>query len=146
MPLAEDLLLLLTDDRSGRLSVTAAQVDIAVGGANLVELTLAGKIDLTGEGDQGRPGRMVVRDAAPPGDPVLDTALQTLVALSGIEAAGGHPPAQQEPAPNALRAAGGRRDREGQLGVGGGPQSIEQMMAAVVATSAWAGAAAAGGG
>jgi hypothetical protein len=81
--IAEDLLLLLTDDRSGRLTVTAAQVDIALGGANLVELTLAGKVDLTREGDHGRPGRIVVRDATPPGDPVLDAALQTLVALSG---------------------------------------------------------------
>ncbi|MGH3203836.1 MAG: GPP34 family phosphoprotein [Streptosporangiaceae bacterium] len=50
MLLAEDLLLLVTDDASGRLSVPAAQVDAGLGGANLVELTLLNKVDLSGEG------------------------------------------------------------------------------------------------
>jgi hypothetical protein len=35
MLLAEDLLLLVTDDVSGRLSVPAAQVDAGLGGANI---------------------------------------------------------------------------------------------------------------
>jgi Golgi phosphoprotein 3 (GPP34) len=47
--LAEDLLLLITDDASGRLSAPAAQVDAALGGANLLELTLMTKVDLSGE-------------------------------------------------------------------------------------------------
>ena len=46
MLLAEDLLLLVTDDISGRLSAPAAQVDVGLGGANLVELTLLNKVDL----------------------------------------------------------------------------------------------------
>jgi hypothetical protein len=46
MLLAEDLLLLVTDDASGRLSVPAAQVDAGLGGANLAELTLMNKVGL----------------------------------------------------------------------------------------------------
>jgi Golgi phosphoprotein 3 (GPP34) len=92
MLLAEDLLLLVTDDAIGRLSVSrwlvdAAQpgelVDAGLGGANLVELTLLGKVDVSGEQDQGRRGRIIVRDPSPPGDEVLDAALQTLVKRQG---------------------------------------------------------------
>lgn len=77
MLLAEDLLLLVTDDASGRLVSSGSQVDAGLGGANLVELTLLGKVDITGEQDQGKPGRIIVRDPAPPGDDVLDAALAT---------------------------------------------------------------------
>ena len=83
MLLAEDLLLLVTDDASGRLSVPGVQADAGLGGANLVELTLLGKVDVAGEQDQGKPGRIIVRDPSPPGDEVLDTALQTLAARQG---------------------------------------------------------------
>ena len=83
MLLAEDLLLLVTDDASGRLAAPGAQVDAGLGGANLVELTLLGKVDVAGEQDQGRPGRIIVRDPSPPGDDVLDAALRTLVARQG---------------------------------------------------------------
>ena len=83
MLLAEDLLLLVTDDASGRLSAPAAQVDAGLGGANLVELAMMGKVDLSGEGDEGRPGRIVVRDPSPAGDEVLDAALGILTANQG---------------------------------------------------------------
>ena len=76
MLLAEDLLLLVTDDASGRLSVPAAQVDAGLGGANLAELTLMNKVGLSGQGDQGKPGRIIVRDPSPAGDEILDAALQ----------------------------------------------------------------------
>ena len=51
MLLAEDLLLLVTDDGSGQLTVPAAQVDAGLGGANLVELALMNKVDLSAEGE-----------------------------------------------------------------------------------------------
>ena len=65
MLLAEDLLLLVTDDASGKLAAPAAQVDVGLGGANLVELTLLHKVDIAGEEDQGRRGRVIVRDPSP---------------------------------------------------------------------------------
>jgi Golgi phosphoprotein 3 GPP34 len=83
MLLAEELLLLLTDDASGRLLVPADQADAALGGANLVELASLGKADLSGAGDAGKPGRIIVRDPSPPGDEVLDAALQTVLAHPG---------------------------------------------------------------
>ena len=76
MLLAEDLLLLVTDDTSGRLSAPAAQVDAGLGGANLAELALMNKVGLSGQGDQGKPARIIVRDPSPAGDEVLDAALQ----------------------------------------------------------------------
>ena len=83
MLLAEDLLLLVTDDASGRLSAPAEQVDAGLGGANLVELTLRNKVDLTGDQDPGKPGRIIVRDQSPAGDAVLDAALKILIARQG---------------------------------------------------------------
>ena len=83
MLIAEDLLLLVTDEASGRLSAPAAQVDAGLGGANLVELTLRNKVDLSGEGDQGKPGRIIVRDPSPAGDAVLDAALEIIIAHQG---------------------------------------------------------------
>jgi hypothetical protein len=83
MLLAEDLLLLVTDDASGRLSAPGAQVDAGLSGANLVELALMNKVDLSGEGDAGKPGRLIVRDPSPPGDEVLDAALGIVVAHHG---------------------------------------------------------------
>jgi hypothetical protein len=81
--LAEDLLLLVTDDASGRLLAPAAQVDAGLGGANLAELTLMSKVDLSGEGEAGKAGRIVVRDPSPAGDDVLDAALEILIAHQG---------------------------------------------------------------
>ncbi len=83
MLLAEDLLLPVTDDASGRWSAPAAQVDAGLGGANLVEITLRNKVGLTGEQDQGKPGQIIVRDPSPAGDAVLDAALEILIAHQG---------------------------------------------------------------
>lgn len=83
MLLAEDLLLLVTDNASGRLPIPAAQVNAGLGGANLLELTLTGKVGLSGEHDTGKPGRIVVRDPAPTGDAVLDAALTVIIARQG---------------------------------------------------------------
>jgi hypothetical protein len=72
MLLAEDLLLLLTDDETGRLVVTGSEMDIALGGAQLVELSMTGHVDV----DEKK--RLVVRDTTPTGDPVLDRSLATV--------------------------------------------------------------------
>jgi hypothetical protein len=77
------LLLLVTDDTSGRLIAPVAEVDAGLGGANLVELTLMSKVDLSGEGDRGKRGRIIVRDPSPAGDEVLDAALRILIRRQG---------------------------------------------------------------
>ncbi|HEX5533406.1 MAG TPA: GPP34 family phosphoprotein [Actinomycetales bacterium] len=75
MLLAEDLLLLLTDDDSGRLAVTGDALGIALGGAHLLELVLLGRVDVAAPGDPVREGRLVVREGSPTSDPLLDRAL-----------------------------------------------------------------------
>ena len=82
MLLAEDLLLLLTDDDSGRLVVSGSAVDVALGGAQLIELTLLGRVDVTAEGE-GRAGRLVVRPGERPGDPLLEEALGIVAEREG---------------------------------------------------------------
>ena len=99
MLIAEDLLLLLTDDTSGRLSALAAKVDILLAGANLVELALMGRVDISREvkpirflGIDRTVDRLVVRDPSPTGDAVLDAAVQIAIrARPGGRAARGAP-------------------------------------------------------
>ncbi len=69
MLLAEDLLLLLTDDRTGKLVADRTHVDVALGGAQLIDLSLAHRADLDDR------SRLVVLDGSPTGDHVLDGAL-----------------------------------------------------------------------
>jgi len=75
MLIAEDLLLLLTNDETGKLVASASEVDVALGGALLVELTLMQRLDLAGPSGQVRKGHLVVRDASATSDPLLDEAL-----------------------------------------------------------------------
>jgi hypothetical protein len=72
MLIAEDLLLLLTDDDSGKLLVSGSEMDVALGGALLVELSLAGRVDV----DDRK--RLVVLDDSPSGDEILDRALEVV--------------------------------------------------------------------
>jgi Golgi phosphoprotein 3 (GPP34) len=81
--IAEDLLLLLTDDTSGRLSTPAAKAEILLAGANLVDLALMGRVDISRAvkpipflGINRTVDRLIVRDRSPTGDAVLDAALQ----------------------------------------------------------------------
>lgn len=83
MLIAEDLLLLLTEDDTGRLTVQADQMDVALGGAVMLELALSERVGLTGPADPGKPGRVIVRDPSPTGDAVLDTGLAVLVERQG---------------------------------------------------------------
>ena len=83
MLIAEDLLLLLTDDRTGKLLVPSRQADLALAGAVLIELAAAQRVGIAGEGGSVRPGRLVVADASPTSDDLLDDALAELVAKQG---------------------------------------------------------------
>ena len=75
MLIAEDLLLLLYDDESGKPITGAPGLDYALAGAVLVELTLLGKLDIAGEGEEVKRGRLKVLDATPTGDAILDERL-----------------------------------------------------------------------
>jgi hypothetical protein len=83
MLLAEDLLLLLTDDGTGKLAASSTAVDVALGGALLVELTLMQRVDVAGSDEQVREGRLVVRNPDPTDDALLDEALSILVRKEG---------------------------------------------------------------
>jgi hypothetical protein len=44
---------------------------------------LRNKVELSGEQDPGKPGRIIVRDRSPAGDAVLDAALEIIIARQG---------------------------------------------------------------
>ena len=72
--IADDLLLLLLDDDSGRPRVDGTRLDYALAGAVLLELALDGRIDVL----SGRPRKapVVVVDPRPVEDVVLDDVLR----------------------------------------------------------------------
>lgn len=78
MLIAEDLLLLVTADDTGRLAVDSTNTSMALGGALLAELALEQRVDIAGPDERVRAGRLIVRDASPTGDNVLDDALATV--------------------------------------------------------------------
>jgi hypothetical protein len=80
MLIAEDVLLLLVDDRTGRFLVDSTRLDNVLAGAVLVELATIERLGFPPEGSGVRRGRMVVVNPTPPGDPVLDRALATVAA------------------------------------------------------------------
>jgi hypothetical protein len=76
--LAEDLVLLLLDDESGRSTVDLGRRHRAVGSAVLVDLVRAGHVSIAVTGD-AREARVVVADnAGATGDGALDIALAKL--------------------------------------------------------------------
>jgi hypothetical protein len=72
MLLAEDLLLLLTDDETGRLLVSGSYLDAALGGAQLIELSLSGRVDI----DDRK--RLRVLALSTPDDELLARALEVV--------------------------------------------------------------------
>ncbi|MBB2924538.1 GPP34 family phosphoprotein [Cellulomonas cellasea] len=80
MILAEDVLLLLTDDVTGKPVVDTTRLDLALAGAVLLDLATAGRVDVSGPGEPVKPGRVVVRDPRPTGDGVLDEGLRRISA------------------------------------------------------------------
>ncbi len=75
--LAEDLLLLLTDDASGKFLLDASRRDLALASAVLVELTAEGRTRFTTDTEPD-PGMVILQNATPVGDPLLDRALQQI--------------------------------------------------------------------
>ena len=77
MLIAEDLLLLLLDDETGR-ATASQELPAALGGALLVELALTGAVEV--EPKQGLFGSATVHRAGgeEPGDPVLSAALDVV--------------------------------------------------------------------
>lgn len=79
MPLlAEDLLLLLLDDESGKPIVDGIRLPRVLAGAVLLELALAGTVTPDVDGSVVRKGRLVVRPDPAPDDPVLADATRRL--------------------------------------------------------------------
>jgi hypothetical protein len=80
MLMAEKVLLLLVDDRTGRFLVDSTRLDNVLAGAVLVELVMIERVGFPPAGGGVKRGRMVVVDPTPLGDPVLDGALATVAA------------------------------------------------------------------
>ncbi len=83
--LAEDLLLLLTDDTTGRPLVDTTRLDLALAGAVLVELTERGHVGLSEPGGEVKPGRVVVTNAGLTLDSLLDDAMQRISARKPVK-------------------------------------------------------------
>jgi Golgi phosphoprotein 3 (GPP34) len=71
LSLAEELLLLAFDDESGKQTVSGDYLDAGLGGAQLLELALAERVDVLDD-------RVVVANPTPLNDPVLDQALSRI--------------------------------------------------------------------
>ncbi|WP_418275765.1 GOLPH3/VPS74 family protein [Isoptericola jiangsuensis] len=84
MLIAEDLLLLAYDDTTGKPDAWLTHLEHRVAGALLLELALAGRVDVAGPGtttsagSAAKPGTVVVLDPSPTGHPVLDGALDVV--------------------------------------------------------------------
>lgn len=78
--LAEDLLLLVLDDATGAQTLDGTRADLALGGALLLELALAGRVEVTKDGPWWAREQVGVADPTPLGDPLLDEALATVAA------------------------------------------------------------------
>ena len=76
--LAEDLLLLVLDDATGAQTLDGTRADLALGGSLLLDLALAGRVELRKDGPWYGREQVAVVDPTPPGDPLLDQALATV--------------------------------------------------------------------
>lgn len=78
MLIAEDLLLLAYDDETGKSVIDGTRLEYGLAGALLLELSVLGKVSVAGPGEAVKRDRLVVREATPAGDDVLDHALAEL--------------------------------------------------------------------
>lgn len=75
MTVAEDLLLLTTEPTTGKYLLSSMISDITLGGANLIDLIEADRVELTGEKSKAR---VVLTDNTPIGNPLLDRSIMML--------------------------------------------------------------------
>jgi hypothetical protein len=78
MLIAEDLLLLLTDDESGKPVVETTELDLGLAGAVLIDLAELDRVEVAQPGETVKEGRLYVRDRTPTGEAVLDDILGRL--------------------------------------------------------------------
>lgn len=83
MLIAEDLLLLLTDDRTGKATVDSQRLAFGLAGAVLVELVMAGRVQFVDGGGWGGGASVVVVNPQPTGDPLLDDGLARILGKRG---------------------------------------------------------------
>jgi hypothetical protein len=76
--LAEDLLLLLLDDASGKPVVDGTRMSRVLAGAVLLELALGDVVTPAEPGEDVKKGRLVVRDGARPQDSLLTRAVDLI--------------------------------------------------------------------
>lgn len=124
MLIAEDLLLLATDDVSGKLLRSSSYVDVALGGALLVELVLADRVHLDGAGWRAR---AVVIDNRPLADPTLNAALARLAEK---------PPARPTAVVNRL-AKGARKALYAGMGARGIVTAVEHQVLGIFPNVRW---------
>ncbi len=79
--LAEELLLLLTDDVSGKLQVKKYPLNMALAGAVLADLMLSQRISIKVAGLNYWDAQITVVNDSSTGDPILDTGLQRISPL-----------------------------------------------------------------
>lgn len=75
MTIAEDFLLLATEPTTGKFLLSSMINDITLGGATLVDLIEADRVELTGEKSKAR---IVLVDNTPIGNPLLDRSIMML--------------------------------------------------------------------
>ncbi|HLR97319.1 MAG TPA: GPP34 family phosphoprotein [Jiangellaceae bacterium] len=75
MLIAENLLLLVLDDETGKVVIDTSKLDAALAGSILLELARAERLDVGEPGFWSSTGPIVVADPTPTGDAVLDAAL-----------------------------------------------------------------------
>ena len=81
LQLADKLMLLLLLDNGKQLGYGFG--DLIVAGAQLSDLVLRDRVRAAGPNESVKPGRLMVLSKAPTGDPLLDEALQRLLAKPG---------------------------------------------------------------
>ncbi|MGU3432198.1 GOLPH3/VPS74 family protein [Actinomycetes bacterium M1A6_2h] len=80
--IAEDVMLLLLDDGSGKPIVDSTKLPRVLAGALVLELAMTGVLRVSEDGEQVKKGRLLVTDAPPPTDPLLYRVADAVAASS----------------------------------------------------------------